>query len=103
MDGLFSGNGTDRGLRGASPESVSQVEDRRAAILYPKVLAGGCRVTANSRESAGDVGGHRHRKVGRVPPGGGLADGGKHGGAGARGAAQVNGVESGNGGLDARR
>jgi hypothetical protein len=35
-----SGNGTDRDPRGASLESASQVEDRRAAIPYPKVLAG---------------------------------------------------------------
>jgi hypothetical protein len=38
-----------------------------------------------------------------VPSGGGLAGRGEHGGAGARGAAQVRGVESGDGGLDARR
>ena len=38
-----------------------------------------------------------------MPSGGGLADRGEHGGTGARGAAQVRGVESGDGELDTRR
>jgi hypothetical protein len=51
----------------------------------------------------GDVAGHRRRQISRRLLRGGCADLGKQCGTGARGPAQVRGVEPGDGGLDARR